>query len=227
MLLMTLGAVRPARADLTAFVGNNASPSNRLVRGVAVGFSLLVIGFEFEFSDTRADAAADAPGLKTGMANLLVQTPFGISGLQFYATAGAGLYKEEGGAIGDYGLDANDSCAMTVEFGNGALGVVHMSRSATGRENDLDLTIHGEKGALKIWSNTTDSTLSACLGPDIETQTWKVLDCPPTPRNADRFVLALLSGVNGQPDFRHAAQVQTLLDLAIRSDAQGRMLTVD
>lgn len=135
--------------------------------------------------------------------------------------------KAEGGAIGDYGLDANDSCAMTVEFGNGALGVVHMSRSATGRENDLDLTIHGEEGALKIWSNTTESTLSACLGPDIETQTWKVLDCPPTPRNADRFVLALLSGVNGQPDFRHAAQVQTLLDLAIRSDAQGRMLTVD
>ncbi len=101
MLLMTLGAVRPARADLTAFVGNNASPSNRLVRGGAVGFSLLVIGFEFEFSDTRADAAADAPGLKTGMANLLVQTPFGISGLQFYATAGAGLYQEEGGGIRD------------------------------------------------------------------------------------------------------------------------------
>jgi hypothetical protein len=101
MLLITLGAVRPARADLTAFVGNNANPSNRLVRGGAVGFSLLVIGFEFEFSDTQADAAADAPGLKTGMANLLVQTPFGISGLQFYATAGAGLYQEEGGGIRD------------------------------------------------------------------------------------------------------------------------------
>ena len=101
VLFVTLGVVRPARADLTAFVGNNASPSNRQVRGVAVGFSLLVVGFEFELSDTRADAAADAPGLKTGMANLLVQTPFGIAGLQFYATAGAGLYQEEGGGIGD------------------------------------------------------------------------------------------------------------------------------
>ena len=39
VLLVTLGVVRPARADLTAFVGNNASPSNRLVRGVAVGLS--------------------------------------------------------------------------------------------------------------------------------------------------------------------------------------------
>ena len=102
VLLVTLGVVRPARADLTAFVGNNASPSNRQVRGVAVGFSLLVVGFEFELSDTRADAAADAPGLKTGMANMLVQTPFGIAGLQFYATAGAGLYQEEGGGIGHH-----------------------------------------------------------------------------------------------------------------------------
>ncbi|MEF2551520.1 Gfo/Idh/MocA family oxidoreductase [Aurantimonas sp. A2-1-M11] len=134
--------------------------------------------------------------------------------------------KAEGGVIGDYRLDANDSCAMTVELANGALGVVHMSRSATGKENDLDLTIHGDKGALQIWSNTTDSTLHACLGPDIETQTWKQLDCPPTPRNADRFVLALLSGINGQPDFRHAAEVQKLLDLSIRSDAERRTLAV-
>lgn len=134
--------------------------------------------------------------------------------------------KAEGGAIGEYRLDANDSCAMTVELSNGALGVVHMSRAATGKANDLDLTIHGETGALKIWSTTDDSTLDVCLGPDIETQTWKRVECPPTPRNADRFVLALLSGVNGQPDFRHAANVQRLLDLCIVSDAERRMLTV-
>jgi predicted dehydrogenase len=134
--------------------------------------------------------------------------------------------KAEGGMIGDYRLDANDSCAMTVEFSNGALGVVHMSRAATGKANDLDLTIHGEKGALKIWATTDDSSLEVCLGPDIETQTWKRLECPPTPRNADRFVLALLSGTNGQPDFRHAADVQRLLDLCIVSDAERRMLTV-
>ncbi|MEC5322734.1 Gfo/Idh/MocA family protein [Aurantimonas sp. A3-2-R12] len=134
--------------------------------------------------------------------------------------------KAEGGAIGAYKLDANDSCAMTVEFSNGALGVVHMSRYATGRANDLDLTIHGDKGALKIWANQTDSMLRVCLGSDIETQTWKPLECPPTPRNADRFVIALLSGVNGEPDFRHAAEVQKLLDLCFVSDAERRMLPV-
>ncbi len=101
ILVIALALVRPARADVTAFVGNNATPSNRLARGFAVGFSLLVIGFEFELSDTASDAAANAPGLRTGMLNLLAQTPFGISGLQFYATAGAGLYQEEGGGLSD------------------------------------------------------------------------------------------------------------------------------
>jgi len=135
--------------------------------------------------------------------------------------------KAEGGAIAGYTLDANDSCAMTVEFTNGALGVVHMSRYATGKANDLDLTIHGETGALKIWANQFDSTLKVCLGPDIETQTWTPYECPPTPRNADRFVLALLSGTNGQPDFRRAAEVQTMLDLCFVSDAERRMLPVE
>ena len=47
--------------------------------------------------------------------------------------------KAEGGVIDVYRLDVNDSVAMTVEFSNGALGVVHMSRFATGKSNDLDL----------------------------------------------------------------------------------------
>jgi predicted dehydrogenase len=134
--------------------------------------------------------------------------------------------KAEGGAIDVYRLDVNDSVAITAEFSNGALGVIHMSRYATGKANDLDLMIHGEKGALKVWATTFESSLEACLGPDIETQTWRPVDCPPAPRNEERFLIALLCGVNGDPDFRHAAGVQKLLDLAFVSDAEGRMLPV-
>ena len=134
--------------------------------------------------------------------------------------------KAEGGMIDVYKLDVNDSVAMTAEFSNGALGVIHMSRYATGKANDLDLLIHGEKGALKVWANSFESRLEVCLGPDIETQSWKPLDCPPTPRNETRFLIALLSGENGEPSFRHAAEVQRLLDLAFVSDAEGRMLPV-
>jgi predicted dehydrogenase len=134
--------------------------------------------------------------------------------------------KAEGGAIGAYTLDVNDSVAMTVEFANGAVGVVHMSRFATGRRNDLELTVHGDRGALKVWADERSSTLEACLGPHIETQTWVPVDLPPTPRNEERFVIALLSGENGEPYFRHATKVQRLLDLAFVSDAEGRTLQV-
>ena len=99
-VLAALGfAAAPADADVTAFVGANATPSNRPVLGFSAGFSLLVIGFEFEYSDTAADEMAGAPGLRTGMFNFLVQTPFGISGLQFYGTVGGGLYQEAGGGL--------------------------------------------------------------------------------------------------------------------------------
>jgi predicted dehydrogenase len=135
--------------------------------------------------------------------------------------------KAEGGAIGAYTLDVNDSVAMTVEMSNGALGVVHLSRLATGKLNDLDLTIHGDKGALKVWSDHENSRLEACLGADVATQTWRPVECPPTPKNADRFVIALLCGQNGEPDFRRAAEVQKLLDLCFVSHAEGRMLAVD
>jgi len=134
--------------------------------------------------------------------------------------------KAEGGAIDVYKLDVNDSVAMTAEFSNGALGVIHISRYATGKANDLDLMIHGEKGALKVWANAMDSNLEVCLGPDIETQSWRPMECPPTPRNEERFLIALLSGVNGEPSFSHAAEVQKLLDLAFASDSEGRLLPV-
>ena len=135
--------------------------------------------------------------------------------------------KAEGGRIGDYTLDVNDSVAMTVEMTNGALGVIHMSRYATGNLNDLHLILYGETGALRIWANQLDSRLEVCLGDDIETATWSRVECPVTPRNEHRFAMAMMSGDNGQPDFRRAAEIQKLLDLCFVSDREGRMLTVD
>jgi hypothetical protein len=107
VLTVTLGAAGQADADLTAFVGANVTPSNRPVRGVAIGMSLLVLGFEFEFSDTAADEMADAPRVRTGMFNLLVQTPFGVSGLQFYGTMGAGVFQEAGAGLTEFNVGGN------------------------------------------------------------------------------------------------------------------------
>lgn len=107
MLLVSLGGARLAHADVTAFVGNTATPSNRPARGLALGFTLLVIGVEFELSDTASNASANAPSLRTGTVNVLAQTPFSVSGLQFYATIGAGLYQEKGGGLQETGGATN------------------------------------------------------------------------------------------------------------------------
>jgi hypothetical protein len=84
----------PAFADATVFVGSTLTPSNRLAKGVAVGAGLLVIGFEFEFSDTGESLEDTAPSLRTGMGNVLFQTPFPIAGFQLYFTTGTGIYRE-------------------------------------------------------------------------------------------------------------------------------------
>jgi opacity protein-like surface antigen len=91
----------PARADATIFLGGNLTPSTRAAEGAALGVSFAVLGFEVEYCDTTDDAASHAPALKTGMANALIQTPFPVVGLQPYATAGGGVYRETLGAHED------------------------------------------------------------------------------------------------------------------------------
>ena len=86
----------PARAfaDGTVFIGTTTTPDSRLAKGTALGFGLLLLGFEFEYSSTSEAEEALAPALKTGMGNILLQTPFEIFRLQPYFTTGGGIYRE-------------------------------------------------------------------------------------------------------------------------------------
>ena len=93
-LLVVLLLPSSAAADLTAFIGVKPTPSSRPVRGIAGGVGLVIVGFEFEYADTSEDLEEGAPALRTFMVNGLVQTPFPIAGMQFYATAGGGLFRE-------------------------------------------------------------------------------------------------------------------------------------
>ena len=94
-------AASSARADITAFLGANTTPTSRAVRGAAVGTGLLIIGFEAEYAFTPDDPDAQAPSLTTGSGNILVQTPVAFFGLQPYLTTGAGLYRESLGTHRD------------------------------------------------------------------------------------------------------------------------------
>jgi opacity protein-like surface antigen len=96
ILLALLVSVRPAAADLTAFVGITPTPENRTLRGFAGGAGFLIVGFEFEYANTGEDAADLLPGLTTFSGNVLLNTPGDLlGGVQLYATTGVGGYREE------------------------------------------------------------------------------------------------------------------------------------
>ena len=106
LLAALLGVAAPVQADLTAFAGTQGNPSSQ-VRGFGLGLSLLMFGVEFEYSDTTPKARNGLPGTQTGMFNLLAQSPFVISHLQFYATVGGGLYKKKEATVQETGRATN------------------------------------------------------------------------------------------------------------------------
>ena len=91
---LLLAGVPQAFADATVFLGSTSTPSARQARGFAFGGGLVVLGFEFEYSDTRESVEDAAPSLRTGMGNILLQTPVAIGGFQPYFTTGFGGYRE-------------------------------------------------------------------------------------------------------------------------------------
>ena len=91
---LLVGVATPALADATLFIGTNSTPANRQVKGFALGIGLLVVAFEFEYASTTEEPLDAAPALRTGMGNVILQTPFAIMGFQPYFTTGGGGYRE-------------------------------------------------------------------------------------------------------------------------------------
>ncbi len=100
-----------ASADVTAFLGTNPTPVNRVTTGFGVGMGLVIVGFEFEYGHSRENLEELAPSVRTYMFNGLLQTPVPIAGLQFYATAGGGIYRES--------LDEISETHVGINFGGG------------------------------------------------------------------------------------------------------------
>jgi predicted dehydrogenase len=134
------------------------------------------------------------------------------------------FHKAEGDRIGEYLLDANDSFVMSVEFDNGALGVIHASRMATGYTDDLSLRIFGDKGAAEVGFGYRQplpervSSLRVCLGEDRQTRTWTDVALDPVETNYQRFARAVREGRTLEPSFAHAANLQRILDAALAAE---------
>jgi hypothetical protein len=109
-------AASPAFADATIFIGTNSTPANRQVKGFAAGIGLLVIAFEFEYANTSEEPDDGAPALKTGMGNVLLQTPFAIMGFQPYFTAGGGAYRETLGTQQETHIGVNSGGGVKISL---------------------------------------------------------------------------------------------------------------
>jgi hypothetical protein len=113
-LAFALIAMTPsaARADATAFLGRNSAGDDRsTTRGFAVGASMLVVGFEFEYANSSEDQTTATPSLRTTAGNVSAQT-YGIPMFQLYATTGAGYYRER--------LGSDEETGFLLNYGGGA-----------------------------------------------------------------------------------------------------------
>lgn len=115
-VLLTLLGSTQAFADVTGFIGTNASPENRRATGFAVGGGLLIVGFEFEYGSSPEATADQAPALWTGMGNVLLQTPVAIFGFQPYFTTGGGVYHETLGLHEQTGFGLNTGGGVKISL---------------------------------------------------------------------------------------------------------------
>jgi predicted dehydrogenase len=127
---------------------------------------------------------------------------------------------------GEYTLDANDAALMQVEFANGAIGMLHVTRWATGYLNTIQLLVCGTKGALRINLDRSHDTLEISTGKDLNAAKWAEIACPKTPPNAVRFIKSIRTGVNAQPNFQTGADAQKVLDACFISDAERKWVDV-
>lgn len=119
LLVLTLAlfaSAAPAFADATAFIGTSSAPANRTAKGFALGMGLLIVGFEFEYSSTSEEVSEAAPSLRTGMGNVLLQTPVPIFGFQPYLTTGAGVYRERLGDVQETSLGVNTGGGVKISL---------------------------------------------------------------------------------------------------------------
>lgn len=133
------------------------------------------------------------------------------------------FHKAEGDKIGDYALDANDSATLSVEFANGALGVIHASRFMTGFANTLKLDVFGTLGALQVEHGLEWTELRACTGEDVHALAWRRVVAKPVETVYRQFASAVLEGKSQEPSFRHAAELQKIIDLCYEAEGAVRI----
>ena len=100
--------------------------------------------------------------------------------------------------------------------------MIHTTRWATGHANSLFLRIHSTKGALRLDVDKSYNELDVGLGEDIHKVKWTTVKAPQTPNIYQRFITAIKTGIQGEPDFARGAEIQKALDACFESDLLGQ-----
>ena len=151
----------------------------------------------------------------------------------------------------DWRTDAPEAFYMFATTAGGAKGTVTASKLAAGTNDDLHFTIYGTKGALSFslmepnYLGFYDKTAEGA--PYGGTRGFTKIECVgrypapagafPSPKAATgwlrghvmsmyRFLNAVYEDRQNSPDFAEAAYIQRVMDAALRSDAEGREVTV-
>lgn len=130
--------------------------------------------------------------------------------------------------IGEYVFDVNDSLVTTVRFANGALGVLHATRWATGHANTVSLRVFGDKGAIDLnLSRPPEDQLRICQGPKAMLKLeWAPVACPPVPDMYERFVKSIKTRKQGQTSFASGLQIQAYLESSFIAAERGGFVKI-
>ncbi len=149
------------------------------------------------------------------------------------------------GAGGMETVEAEDQVVMAVRLAGGALGTLEASKIASGSEDDLRLTIEGDRGAIRLDLMEPDFlevySLADPDGPMGGTRGWKRIATlgrypPPAafppPRSTSgwlrghlhclhAFLRAVTDGTPAEPSLERGMTVQLMIDAAERSARSG------
>lgn len=115
-------------------------------------------------------------------------------------------------------LDADDTALITLEFANGGMGMLQVTRWASGRANTIKVDVHGTRGALVF---DLDHAYDQVHHHDVASKSWNTERPAPAPSGWQRFVDAVRGGRHDQPDLIRGAQIQAYLDACSRSAQNG------
>ena len=134
--------------------------------------------------------------------------------------------------VGMATVDADDNFAFVVRFGNGALGVVHVTATAP-FEGEEEISLAGSDGVLRVrdgklyGARARDQALAELPIPDRLFGDLPEFDHPlaqPTILLLREWVRAIRTGASAAPTFADGVKIQEVLDGVARSGQQGRWI---